>query len=741
MKTKCVSAIENNPNPPYNKAQALRLYVEKSKMDALVEVDMNRYREALEATGGVLGGVEPISRFHEAFQGPLDAAFAAAVVGLETETFLEKVRENSGLQNVGLLALDNANGSVKRDTWTSSFREIISALDYPDRVGEPPVVTQPDVIPGTVVQIPDPNLRAAVAEALGKSINAPVTVEEMETLRVFVAESRGIHDLTGLQFATNLNRLFLRDNQISDLSPIASLIELHLLWLDDNAVSDISPVKDLKNLVEVRFNSIQVSDLSPLAGLVKLRELFIGGNNISDVSPVAGLVNLSVLHFSGNNVSDLSPVAGLVKLENLVFSGAQVSDLSPVAGLTNLSVLHFSGNNVSGLSPIARLINLKHLHFSGNNVSDLSPIARLINLEYINFSDNNVSDLSPIAGLVDLKRIHTWGNRFSDLSSLSQLTKLEEVDICGAELSDLSPLAVLTGLKELYLASNGISDISPIAKLIGLNRLSLANNDISDISPLAGLTNLKWLQVIRNDISDFSPLDRLRSNTNIEWHNNPGFLKGGPKIEGPWLWVVLPDTRLDSGTDLLSEASGGRATEVGVATHGATVGKPVGDEVWTSHKLPPTGENNIGDMLNLSDHDGVVYGVVLLYSPRAQDTPLYVGSNHGLNVWLNGALIYEHGGWRNDDYSDFFPVTLQQGRNVLLVATGTRFLMTLLTPFLDLNLVPNIRWELASTTPFPRRQSTSAIPLPSRSVQKISPTWRAGSLILSSTLPYSKRLT
>ena len=117
------------------------------------------------------------------FRVPIDAAYAAAVVGLQTDTFLARVRENTGLQNVGLLALDNANGSVKRDTWTSSFRDIISALDYPDRVGEPPVITQPDVLPGGQVHFPDSNLRAAVAEALGKSANTPITAEEMKRLR------------------------------------------------------------------------------------------------------------------------------------------------------------------------------------------------------------------------------------------------------------------------------------------------------------------------------------------------------------------------------------------------------------------------------------------------------------------------------------------------------------------------------------------------------------------------------
>ena len=201
------SVIESNPNPPYNKAQALRLYVEQSVMDARVSEDMETYRVALEATGGEFAGVEPVSRFHEAFQGSIDAAYAAAVVGLQTETFLERIRENTGLQNVGLLALDNANGSVKRDTWTSSFRDIISALDYPDQVGEPPDITQPDVLPGGYVHVPDPILRTMIAEELSKSPNAPITVEEMERLRTLRSHDRRVHDLTGLQLATSLAHL------------------------------------------------------------------------------------------------------------------------------------------------------------------------------------------------------------------------------------------------------------------------------------------------------------------------------------------------------------------------------------------------------------------------------------------------------------------------------------------------------------------------------------------------------
>ena len=560
------SVIESNATPAYDKAQALRLYVEQSEMDALLGEDMDRYRVALTKTGGAVGGIEPISRFHEVFQGPVDAAYAAAVVGLETEAFQEKIRENIGLQNIGLLVLDSENGSMKRDTWTSSFPDILFALDFPKLVDKPPVMPEPDRLPGTVVHIPDTNLRAAIAEALGKSPNAPITAEEMERLRNLDARSRDIHDLTGLQFATNLDELSLRDNQISDLSPIASL------------------------------------------------------------------VNLRVLSLRGSPVSDISPLKGLTNLTNLVFSDTLVSDPSPIAGL----------------------INLRSLALDGTNVSDLSQIAGLINLKYISTG---------------------WGSSISDLSPLAGLTKLEEIHINAGKVSDLTPLAGLTGLKRLSFQDNNISDISALAGLTGLTSMNLGDNNISDISALAGLTNLKWLVIHRNEISDISPLEGFRENiTTFVWHDNPAFPEAGQSIEGPWLWVVLPNTEPSGSKDLLSEASGGTVTETEIATHGAIEGQSVGDDVWTYRKLPSTDSFNVNRMLGGNINGALLYGTISLYSPRQQDTTIYVGSHNEFKVWLNGSLIYEalryHASY---GYTDFFPVTLKQGRNVLLVAVRAQY--------------------------------------------------------------------
>ena len=558
--------VEQNANPPFDKARALRLYAEKSVMDARVEEDTQRYREALEAAGGIFGGIEPIQRFYEAFQRPLDAAHAAAVVGLETEAFLQKIHQDTSLQNLGLLVLENE--TMKRDAWTSKFSEIVLALEEPSTQRR--VDPQTERIPGASVHIPDPNLHAAIAEKLGKSPNAPITVEEMATLPNLTANDKGIQDLTGLEYATHVSRFTFERNQISDLSPLA------------------------------------------------------------------GLKNLSVLGLAGNQISDLSP-------------------LSELTSLTHLSI------------------------YFNPDITDLFPLVDLKNLEYISLIGNSeMSDISPLAGLVNLKNITIWGSPISDLSSLAGLKDLEILDICGSKASDISGLSKLTALKELYLVSNGISDVLPLSGLTNLTRLSLNENRISDVSPLAGLTNLKWLGLHQNSISDLSSLDALSETTTISRAFNPGVPTGGPQIEGPWLWVTVPGERLDSDTDLLAEASASTITEQQVATNGVIQGKSVGNNLWTEGKIAPSGETNIIDMLdeigsetNRDNNNHIIYGSIILDSPREQDTNMFFGCGDQVKIWLNGELMYQSLIWRRAwNYHDFFPVTLKQGRNVLLVVIG-----------------------------------------------------------------------
>ena len=675
------SVIESNANPPYNKAQALRLYVEKTDMDALVGKDMEKYRVALETTGGAIGGVEPISRFHEAFQGPVDAAYAAAVVGLETDTFLEKVRENTGLQNVGLLALEGENGSVQRDTWTSSFRDVVYALDYPQQVGEPPVMTQPDVIPGSQVHVPDPILRIMIAEELGKNSDVPITVEEMQRLGTLESRDRRVHDLTGLQFATNLTHLELDNSRVSDLSHLKGLTNLNFLEVHGE-LADLSPIAGLIHLEHLDVSGTKVSDLTPIAGLlINLKVLSIPDSVMLPTAVVqngfvhipdpnlravleetlgtkaiipSAMATLTILKASNRGIFNLAGLEFAVNLEELWISDTSVSDLSPLAGCTNLVSLVAWNTSISDLSPLANLTKLEQLELKGGRLSDISPLVRLTNLRILQFYGGDISDISPLFGMTKLESVRFRHNGVNDISALANSANLEWLDLHANDISDLSPLRNLTKLKFMDLSANRISDVSPLSMLTSLTELELDINKISDVSPLAA----------------------LRENTKITWHDNPGFpgfSTRAPKIKGPWLWIYLPHVTLEKSldTDFLSEATGGKVTEVGVATDGATEGSPVGDEVWTLHKLPTTGRNNFHDMLGRTLPLGLIYGNIYLYSPEEQNTTMYLGAHQRVKVWLNGQLIYQRNGLLKGDenYTEFFSATLQQGRNVLLIAS------------------------------------------------------------------------
>ena len=418
--------------------------------------------------------------------------------------------------------------------------------------------------------------------------------------------------------------------------------------------------EEMATLTDLRAHDANIRDLTGLAFATRLEEIRCNNNLISDLLPLTDLVNLRVIELRDNVISDLSPIAGLINLEWLIVTR----------------------NSIPDLSPVEELINLIGLAAEDNLISDLAPLSGLIKLERIWLHENLPIDLSPLTGLISLISFHSWGTPIiSDLTPLADLPKIREIDICGGEISDLSALANAMGLKELSFAGNEIWDLSPLANLTGLVRLNLENNEITDVSPLAGLINLASLNLANNEISDFSPLDPLPASKFIIRRDNPGSTPDAPKIEGPWLWVIAPTDGMSgskaaaSGRDFLSEISDGEVTELAIATEGAMAGEPVGDKIWTVGKLSRRGGNNINDMVNatalgLGDiNHHVAYGSITLESLSQQRTKMFVGSGDAVKVWLNGVVIHSKSVDRDaDDYREDFPVTLEEGTNILLVA-------------------------------------------------------------------------
>ena len=318
----------------------------------------------------------------------------------------------------------------------SALAELVKRLERYQNDNQTPVG------PNAPVTIPDPNLRSAIEEALGKTKGAAITRADMQTLTKFEGEGRGIQNLTGIEFAENLELLDLSDNEVSDLSPLAGLTHLKVLDLSHTAISDVSVLAGLTNLVKLHLNSTAISDVSALAGLTNLIRLDLSHTAISDVSALAELTHLKVLDLDNTAISDVSALAGLTHLKVLYLDNTAISDVSALAGLTNLVKLSLYNAAISDVSALAGLTNLVELYLNENAISDVSALAGLINLKVLYLNENAISDVSALAGLTNLVELWIDRNRIADFAPITEVVKNLRSYENGAQLKDPIPNSV-----------------------------------------------------------------------------------------------------------------------------------------------------------------------------------------------------------------------------------------------------------------------------------------------------------
>ena len=186
-----------------------------------------------------------------------------------------------------------------------------------------------------VVNIPDPALDRIIRQKLRIRSDRPITQDDMLNLRgdLSAGGNIGITDITGLEFAKNLNTLSLYHNPISDIGPMSGMTGLtgFNLW------------------------GCQIENLTPLRHLPNLNGAILGNNRISNLEPLSGLTNLTFLDMDSNRISDISPLSTLHNLVRLELDGNRIVDYSPLANLTNLQVLWIHNNLGDDFSPLDAL--------------------------------------------------------------------------------------------------------------------------------------------------------------------------------------------------------------------------------------------------------------------------------------------------------------------------------------------------------------------------------------------------
>ena len=347
------------------------------------------------------------------------------------------------------------------------------------------LIAQP--VAAQIVEIPDPNLRGAITEALELPANTPITQQEILQLMTLDIRGSSIANLTGLKYAANLEVLYSMNNQITDISPLANLTNLTHLYLGDNALQTIEPLAGLIHLRVLDLYNAGVKDITPLANLTALESLVIVRNMITDISPLVGLKNLKRLQIAENPIGDFTPLAQLEGVEldldidlnrldqlnlvvevpdpNLRQAIRETLSLPDGAPLTQLEMLRLTElrawqRDITDLTGLQYATNLENLHLPENQIQDLTPLANLTNLIRLNLSLNIVESVEPLAGLIQLRTLNLFVNR----------------------IQDITPLANLTNIERLYIHENLVTDITPLQ---GLNLIEFEYDEICDIPPIA----------------------------------------------------------------------------------------------------------------------------------------------------------------------------------------------------------------------------------------------------------------
>lgn len=285
---------------------------------------------------------------------------------------------------------------------------------------------------GDPVSIPDLNLEIAIRDTLAIPAPAPITEGDMATLTTLstghgalTPDGLKVSDLTGLEYAVNLNELILTSDLVTDLTPISGLTSLTVLMLDANPLASLDGISALTNLEVLSLSQTVISDLSPLSGMHSLRELYLWATQVVSLNPIESLPNLERLYLYQSPIESLSPLTGLSALVELTLGGSeQTTDYDPISGLTGLERLTIRQGAVADLGRFSGLTGLTYLDISDDIISDLSPLEVLVNLEILSIENCWLEEIAPLGSLPHLYSVDLRNNLITDPTPLIGLTGL-----------------------------------------------------------------------------------------------------------------------------------------------------------------------------------------------------------------------------------------------------------------------------------------------------------------------------
>ncbi|MFB5252619.1 leucine-rich repeat domain-containing protein [Bacillus mycoides] len=277
-----------------------------------------------------------------------------------------------------------------------------------------------------------------------ENLNTPITKEDLlkvKSLIVVEAKSKGIKDVSGLEYMTNLENLTLEEVKLENIQFISKMRQLKSLSITYGELEDIGPLAELEHVEILSLRNNKISDLSPLSQMKKIKMLDLNSNYIKDIKPLFTVTTLRTLTVANNQISNanLAGIEQLKNVKNLSLSNNGLTNIEHITSMKKLVELDLSKNELKNIEPLLRLSTVQSLNLEENYISDITPLSQLTGLYDLKLGSNEIRDVRPVQELgkrmyIDIQRQKI----FSDEASVDEEIKIPIYNLKGETLQNIN---------------------------------------------------------------------------------------------------------------------------------------------------------------------------------------------------------------------------------------------------------------------------------------------------------------
>ncbi|MBR0493400.1 MAG: leucine-rich repeat domain-containing protein [Muribaculaceae bacterium] len=276
---------------------------------------------------------------------------------------------------------------------------------------------------------PDANFRNYL---MSEYPSGTITTAQLNARTELILEYKGISNMTGVQYFTQLKKLSLYGNNLTSIN-VRALTKLTYLNLGKNKLTSINvdnnTALEQLYLQSNQLTSVTVEFLSDLRTLwvsqnPNLTNLECACNDLSnfDIYNCTALQNLSC--FNNPHLNTIYNLESCTALTHLDCEDCAITELPGVANMTNLQTLWACNNQLTSLN-VSNLSQLKKLNVSGNtSLTELDcsecnltllDVTGCTALSFLNCNYNQLTDLD-ISGCTGLELISAHSNQIASMN-------------------------------------------------------------------------------------------------------------------------------------------------------------------------------------------------------------------------------------------------------------------------------------------------------------------------------------